>query len=159
LSIELGVFAAVVFMTFAVFQLFWDGQFITYPMFRWIQQQNETVFVRVHQSYVAHLGIPTYLPTSLYLGVTLLFLFVRPEQIPIEYPIMMNVLNLVGIVSTFALLVPLHIRIDRTERASLADVNRLIAYNIIRFTAVIVNSIIVLHLLVLLLRQYIPTQS
>ncbi|MDX2139137.1 MAG: hypothetical protein SF123_13695 [Chloroflexota bacterium] len=151
MSFELTVFLAVVFMTFVSFQLFWDGQLITYPMFRWIQQQNEAVFVHVHQSYVKHLGIPTYLPMGLYLGVTMLFLFVRPAQVPIQYPIIMNVLNAVGVVSTFTLLVPLHIRIDRTERASLADVNRLIVYNTVRFGALIINSVIVLYLLTLML--------
>ena len=147
MSIQSIVFVAVVFMTFVAFQIFWDGQLITYPMFRWIQMQNEAVFVRVHQSYVKSLGIPTYLPTSLYLLVTLVFSFIHPGEIPIAVPIVMNVLNVIGVISTFALLVPLHIRIDRAQKATLADVNRLIAFNSIRFSMMIVNSIIVLYLL------------
>jgi len=151
MSIQSVVFVAVIFMTFVAFQLFWDGQLITYPMFCWIQMQNEAVFVRVHQSYVKSLGIPTYLPTSLYLLVTFVFLFIHPAEISVAAPIVMNVLNVIGVISTFALLVPLHIHIDRTEKATLADVNRLIAFNSIRFSMVIVNSIIVLYLLVRML--------
>ncbi|MBI1277528.1 MAG: hypothetical protein GC179_05320 [Anaerolineaceae bacterium] len=149
MSISLIVFLAVVFTTFVEFQLLWDGQFLTYPMFRWIQQQDKTIFVRIHQTYVKNLGIPTYLPSLLYLVSVLLFLFIRPVDIPIQFPILLNILNFVGVVSTFVQLVPLHIRIDRTQTASVEDVNRLLRYNRIRFIMVTINSVVILYLLAL----------
>ena len=145
------IFLSVVATTFIAFQLLWDGQFLTYPMFRWIQQRDESTFVHIHQTYVKNLGIPTYLPSVLYLLATAAFLFIRPPEIPVGFPLVMNALNLIAVASTFSLLVPLHILIDRTERATAAQVERLIQYNLIRFIMIAINSIIVLYLLVMLL--------
>jgi hypothetical protein len=141
------VFICTAFTTFTAEQLLWDGQFITYPMFRRVRELDERHFVQVHQEYVKSLGAPTYLPMGLYLLSNLAFLFVRPREVPLRFPLAMNLLNAVGVASTFAQLVPIHVRIDTTERATAEDVEKLIAYNRIRFGLVGVNSAIMLYLL------------
>lgn len=47
---ERGVFLAAVATTFVAEQLLWDGQFITYPMFKRIRDLDERHFVSVHQA-------------------------------------------------------------------------------------------------------------
>lgn len=144
---ERAVFAATLATTFIAEQLLWDGQFITYPLFRRVRDLDEGHFVQVHQDYVKSLGLPTYLPMSLYLLCCALFLRYRPPQVPPRFPLLMNALNAVGVASTFAQLVPLHIRIDTEERATAEDVDKLIGYNRIRFGCVAVNSALMLYLL------------
>jgi len=65
----------------------------------------------------------------------------------------MNILNLIGVISTFRHLVPLHIRIDTEARATAEDVQQLIDYNRIRFGAVAINSIVLVYLLAQMLRD------
>jgi hypothetical protein len=144
---ERAVFLAAAASTFVAAQLLWDGQFITYPMFRRIRDLDESVFVQVHQDYVKGLGIPTYLPMSIFLLTTALLLRIRPPEIPLRVPLLMNALNAVGVTSTFRQLVPIHIRIDIERRATAEDVEKLIRYNRVRFGLVAVNAGVMLSLL------------
>lgn len=154
-----AVFVATVFTTFITEQLLWDGQFITYPMFRRVRDLDERHFVTVHKDYVKSLGVPTYLPTSLNLLSTLAFLFVRPARIGPRLPLLMNALNAVSVLSTFRQLVPIHVRIDREEQASAEDVDRLIGYNRVRFGLTGINSVILLYLLWKMLAPRSDTQA
>lgn len=151
-ALERGVFIATLGTTLIAEQLLWDGQFITYPMFRRIRDLDEQVFVQVHRDYVRSLGLPTYMPMILYLVSCLLLLFVRPKHIPGGYPLVMNLLNLAGIVSTFTQLVPNHVRIDTSGQASAKAVQRLIDDNRLRFGVVGINSAIMIFLLARQLR-------
>lgn len=151
-ALERGVFITTTLLTFIEEQLLWDGQFITYPLFKRIRDLDEPAFVQVHQAYVKSLGLPTYLPSSLYLFSTLLFMFIRPRRIPVGYPLLMNLLNLIAVISTFSQLVPNHVRIDTEGHASAAQVQQLVDDNRIRFALVAINSGIMLYLLGQMLR-------
>jgi hypothetical protein len=141
------VLVAVLFTTFAVFQLLWDGQFLTYQMFGWVHERSEQVFVHVHQTYAKNLWLPTYLPILAYLLSSGALLFARPAWIPLGVPVFINLLNLLAVISTVVLLVPIHIRIDRDEKATIRDVHLLQRYNLIRFTLVSVNALLLLWLM------------
>jgi hypothetical protein len=153
MNLETLVFVFTLFMTFAVFQLLWDGQFLTYPMFRWLHQRDEMTFVHIHQTYVKNLGIPTYLPCVLYLIACALLLFIRPAYVPLPAALVINALNIIAVISTAVQLVPIHIQIDTDERASLQQVDLLLRYNTIRFGLVAVNSVILLIILAQLLAR------
>lgn len=84
---------------------------------------------------------------GLYLLSTALLLRFRPPGIPRRIPLLMNALNAVAVASTFGQLVPIHVRIDREERATAEDVEKLIAANRIRFGLVGVNAAIAAYLL------------
>lgn len=146
-ALERGAFIAALGTTLIAEQLLWDGQFITYPMFRRIRNLDEQVFVEVHRDYVRSLGLPTYMPMTIYLLSCALLLVVRPKRIPLRYPLLMNLLNLVGVVSTFAQLVPNHVQIDSSGQASAEAVQRLIDDNRVRFAVLGINTAIMLYLL------------
>ncbi|GHP00267.1 hypothetical protein KSF_103140 [Reticulibacter mediterranei] len=146
-KLQKGVFIATLFSTFVMEQLVWDTQFISYPVLKKIRTLDEKTFVSVHQEYVKRLGVPIYLPSSVYLLTTLLFLFIRPSNIPLRYPLIMNALNVLAVTNTFGQLVPIHIRIHREQKASAQDVQDLINLNRTRFGLVVINSLIMLYLL------------
>lgn len=151
MDLNLLVFVATTFLTFAVFQLLWDGQLITYPMFGWIRELDETVFLDVHEDYVSSLGVPTYLPSTLYLISSVLFVFFHPPEIDLVFPIALNVLNVGAVAATAFLAVPVHIRIDNEGEATDEDITKLLRANAVRFGLLAINSVLMLYLLVIAL--------
>lgn len=151
LTIDWIVFLITVATTFIVFQIMWDGQFITYRIFEWLHKRDDPAFVDIHGKYVANLGLPTYTPIVIYLLSAAALFFYRPATVGIEYVIVINLLNLLAMISTFVQLVPIHIRIDRDGRATDQQVRLLLRYNTIRFALMALNGGIVIYLLAQLL--------
>ena len=83
---------------------------------------------------------------------TFLLLFALPAHLALIFPIILNVFNLFGIIFTFGLAVPIHVRIDREEKYTVKDLDNLLRYNALRLGCVLVNSIILLSLLSGMLR-------
>lgn len=150
-SLDWIIFLTTVATTFIVFQIMWDGQFITYKIFQWLHERDDPAFVDIHGKYVARLGLPTYTPILIYLISAAALFFYRPEAVGIEYVIAINIANLVAVISTFVQLVPIHIRIDRDGRATDRQVRLLLRYNTIRFALMALNGGIVIYLLAQLL--------
>lgn len=138
--------AALVATLFSV-GVIWFMQVLEYPLFAYV---GEEAFPSFHKQHNRRLPGVVFTPMLVAFATTTALLFVRPAAVP-GWLAWLGVV-LVGVVlgSSFALLIPRHMRLTR-EGYSLEIIQELVRFNWIRTVAWTLHALVLLAMLVLVL--------
>jgi hypothetical protein len=139
------IFFALIFaLVFYIMGAMFVEQLINYPSWRLIGAGE---FKAYHNMLSARIIPFMVIPWFVEILLTFVLMKYRPRAIPLAAVILVQVLNLIGLVSSIFIQIPIQLQLDESG-FSLEAINRLIATDPIRWVSAIVKSLLYIWMMV-----------
>ena len=118
----------------------WLVQAANYPLFALVPESDFVAYHKTHTRWIAPVVI---IPAFIANIASILFIFGRPDSMPLWAAVLNGLLGLLILIVTFAIEVPKHLQLDK-EGKSQALIQSLVTNNWIRTIAITVQMFLLL---------------